>query len=41
MTLEEFDEKVASADKISEEARNELINSGNYTPSYMWNTVPW
>ena len=40
MTLEEFDEKVASADKISEEARNELINSGNYTPSYMWNTVP-
>ena len=41
MTLEKFDEKVASADKISEEARNELINSGNYTPSYMWNTVPW
>ena len=41
MTLEEFDEKVASADKISEEARNELINSGNYKPSYMWNTVPW
>lgn len=41
MTLEEFEEKIAAADKISKEERNELINSGNYTPSYMWNVVPW
>lgn len=41
MTLEEFDEKVASNDKISDEERLEVINSGNYTPSYMWNVVPW
>lgn len=40
-TLEEFDEKVASADKISDEEREELIKSGKYTPSYMWNVVPW
>ena len=41
MTLEEFDEKVAAADKISKEERQKLIESGTYTPSYMWNVVPW
>lgn len=41
LSLEEFDEKIASADKISKEERQELINSGTYTPSYMWNVVPW
>ncbi len=41
MTLEEFDEKVAAADKISTEERQKIIESGDYTPSYMWNVVPW
>ena len=41
LTLEEFDEKVAAADRISVEERNELIKSGKFTPSYMWNVVPW
>ena len=41
MTLDEFDEKVAAADKISTEERQKIIESGNYTPSYMWNVVPW
>ena len=41
MTLEEFDEKVAAADKISKEERQKLIESGTYTPSYLWNVVPW
>lgn len=41
LSLEEFDKKIASADKISKEERQELINSGTYTPSYMWNVVPW
>ena len=40
-TLEEFDEKIAAADKISDLERKELIYSGNFTPSYMWNVVPW
>lgn len=38
---EEFEQKIASADKISTEERQELINTGKYTPSYMWNVVPW
>lgn len=41
MTLEEFNEKIAAVDKISKEERQNLINSGAYTPSYMWNVVPW
>lgn len=41
MTLEEFDEKIAAADKISDEERQKVIESGTYTPSYMWNVVPW
>lgn len=41
MTLEEFDEKIAAADKISQEERQKVIESGTYTPSYMWNVVPW
>lgn len=41
LSLEEFDQKIASADKISAEERQKLIDSGNYTPSYMWNVVPW
>ena len=41
MTLEEFDEKIAAADKISDEERQKIIESGTYTPSYMWNVVPW
>jgi 4-hydroxy-tetrahydrodipicolinate reductase len=41
MTLEEFDEKIAAADKITPEERKKVIESGEYTPSYMWNVVPW
>ena len=41
MTLEEFDEKIAAANKISMEERKKIIESGTYTPSYMWNVVPW
>lgn len=41
LTLEQFDKEVASSDRMSEEERNELIKSGKYTPSYMWNTVGW
>ena len=41
LTLEEFEKEVASADNISIEERNELIQKGNFTPSYMWNTNGW
>lgn len=41
LTLEEFDKEVASVDKISDEERQELINKGEYLPSYMWNVNGW
>lgn len=41
LTLDEFDEKIASVDRMSDEDRNELINSGKYSPSYMWNVNGW
>lgn len=41
LTLEEFDKQVASVDKISDEERQKLINSGEYLPSYMWNVNGW
>ncbi len=41
LTLEEFDKEVAAADRMSVEERQAIINSGNFAPSYMWNTVGW
>ena len=41
LTLEDFEKEVASVDKISDEARQELINKGDYLPSYMWNVNGW
>ena len=38
---EEFDEKIASVDNISDDARQILINQREFLPSYMWNTVGW
>ena len=41
LTLEEFDRDVASADRMSPEERQKIIDSGEFAPSYMWNTVGW
>ena len=41
LTLAEFDEKIASADRISDEERNTIIEKGEYMPSYMWNVNGW
>ena len=41
LTLDEFDKQIASADKISESEREELIENGEFLPSYMWNVVGW
>lgn len=41
LTLEEFEEQIASKDKMSKKEREELINNGSFLPSYMWNVVGW
>ena len=41
LSLKDFDEQVASVDKISDEERQKLIKSGKYLPSYMWNVNGW
>lgn len=41
LSIGDFDEKIASADKISNEARQEIIEKGEYLPSYMWNVNGW
>lgn len=40
-SLDEFEEKVASIDNISEEERKKLIDKEEFLPSYMWNTNGW
>lgn len=41
LTLPEFEEKIATADNISEEERNKIIEAGEFAPSYMWNVNGW
>jgi len=41
LSLEEFDKQVASVDRISDEERKDLIDKGEYLPSYMWNVNGW
>lgn len=41
LSLEEFEQQVASVDRISDEERQNLINKGEYLPSYMWNVNGW
>lgn len=39
--MQEFEDQVASVDKISDEERQKVIESGKYLPSYMWNVNGW
>lgn len=41
LTLEEFENEIASNDDISPMEREILINNGMFLPSYMWNVVGW
>lgn len=41
LTLKEFDEKIAAADRISDEERAKVIKAGDYSPSYMWTVNGW
>ena len=41
LTLEQFDKDIASVDRITDAERQNIINSGEYLPSYMWNVNGW
>ena len=41
LTIEDFNKEIASADEISDEERQKVIQSGEYLPSYMWNVNGW
>ena len=41
LSLKEFDKQVASADNISAQERQKLIEDGKFLPSYMWNVNGW
>ena len=41
LTLEQFDKEIASVDRMSDEERRKIIESGEYSPSYMWNVNGW
>ena len=41
LSLEVFEKEVASVDKITDEERKNLIDKGEYLPSYMWNVNGW
>lgn len=41
LSLDEFDKKIASVDRMSDEERKKLIDNCEYTPSYMWNVNGW
>ena len=41
LTLEDFEKEVASVDRISDEERQKIVESGDYLPSYMWNVNGW
>ena len=41
LSLEEFDKKIATLDRISDEERQKMIEQGRYLPSYMWNVNGW
>lgn len=41
LSLEEFDKKIASVDRISDKQRKAMIDKGEYSPSYMWTVNGW
>lgn len=41
LSLKDFDNEIASADRISKEERDTVINSGEFLPSYMWTASYW
>lgn len=41
LTIDEFNRTIASVDNVSDEQRREMINRGEFVPSYMWSVNGW
>ena len=41
LPLDDFEKQIASVDNISPEQRQEIIEKGEFLPSYMWNVNGW
>ena len=41
LDVKAFEKEIASADNITSEERQKLINQGKFSPSYMWNVNGW
>ncbi len=41
LDLETFEKEIASADNVSDRERQKMIDSGTYSPSYMWTVNGW
>lgn len=41
LTMSEFQEKIASADDVTDEERRKCIENCEFAPSYMWNVNGW
>ncbi len=41
LSLEDFEKEIASIDNITPQQRQEIINKGEFLPSYMWNVNGW
>lgn len=41
LSIEDFEKEIAVADNITENERQDLINKGEFLPSYMWNVNGW
>lgn len=41
LPLDRFEKEIASADNVSDEIRQKMIDKGEYSPSYMWTVNGW
>lgn len=41
LDLQTFEKEIAAADEISESERQQMIEKGEFSPSYMWNVNGW
>lgn len=41
LTLDQFEKEIATADNVSDEVRKQMIDKGEFLPSYMWSVNGW
>lgn len=41
LSLDRFEKEIASADNVTDEVRNAMIEKGEFLPSYMWSVNGW